>query len=353
MKKIILDCDLMKHRNTGLYYYCQDIGNYIQRELEKEGKEKLMFYVPDEGISFNGNKTSIIEKKWHNRYFKPFLFNCDIWHAPFQSGRIVKRYNKKMKVILTIHDLNVLHEGKPKKERKESLLRTQKLIDNSDAIICISNHTKNDVLHNLNVSMKPVYVIHNGTPDVAVQIPSKPARYVPLWPFIFTIGYVNKKKNFHSLLALLGNPELELIIAGKLDDPEYARNLFIKAKRLGVEERVHLLGPISDDDKAWYYKHCTAFSLPSLAEGFGTPVVEAMKFGKPIFLSNRTSLPEVGGDVCFYFSNFDKDHMLKTFNKGLKEFEEKEYREKVINRGIQFNWEEKAKEYINVYRTLL
>lgn len=354
MKKIILDCDLMKHKDSGLYHYCLNLGNYIKKELDKEKKEKILFYIPEsEKLIFENKNACIIEKKWHSKLIKPFLYDCNIWHAPFQSGRIINKYNKNTKIVLTIHDLNVLHEDKSKKEREESLAKTQKLIHSSDAIICISEHTKSDVLNNLQTFEKPVYVIHNGTHHVAETIKVKPKLYLPTKPFVFAMGYINRKKNFHTLLSLLTDTTIELIIAGRLDEPDYINNMKNQAYKLGLSERLHVLGPISEEDKAWYYQHCMAFALPSLAEGFGAPVVEAMRFGKPIFLSNKTSLPEIGGDVCFYFSSFESEHMYNTFKNGMKNFEQKGFVESVIKRGNEFSWENKAKEYVKVYRTLL
>lgn len=352
MKRIILDCDLMKYPNSGLYHYCLNLGNHINRLLDKE-QERLSFYVPEtEKNAFESKGSGIIEKKWHRKYIKPFLWNCDLWHAPFQSGRPIQRLNKKMKVLLTVHDLNVLYEDKPEKERVESLARTQSLIDASDAIVCISNHTRKDIEQHMNISGKQVYVIHNGTHRVG-EPQAQPLGYKPSRPFVFTMGYVNKKKNFHTLLSLLQQPELELVIAGRLDEPDYVKGLEKKAEDMGVSDRVNVLGPVSEEDKAWYYRHSQAFALPSLAEGFGAPVVEAMKFGKPIFLSDRTSLPEIGGDAAFYFSSFEPDHMLHVYRQGLQTFREKQLEQYVIDRGNAFTWEEKAKEYLGVYRSLL
>jgi glycosyltransferase involved in cell wall biosynthesis len=352
MKRIILDCDLMKYRDSGLYHYCLNLGNHVNRLLDEE-QEKLSFYVPEaEKNTFESKRSCIIEKKWHNKYVKPFLWNCDLWHAPFQSGRMIQRLNKKMKVVLTVHDLNVLYEDKPEKERTESLDRTQKLIDSSDAIICISNHTKKDIEEHMEINGKQIYVIHNGTHHIT-EPPTQPKGYKPSKPFVFTMGYVNRKKNFHTLLSLLQQPELELIIAGRLDEPDYIQQLQLKAETMGVSDRLKVLGPVPEGDKAWYYRHSQAFALPSLAEGFGAPVVEAMKFGKPIFLSDRTSLPEIGGDAAFYFSNFEPEHMIRVFREGMDAFQKKGLSQSVIDRGNSFTWEEKAKEYLEVYRSLL
>lgn len=352
MGRIILDCDLMRYRDSGLYHYCLNLGNHVNRHLRKEGGEKILFYVPPaEAAIFEDSKNCIIERKWHHRFLKPFLWNCDIWHAPFQSGRIIPKANSKTKVLLTIHDLNCLYEDKTAKQRRLSLQHTQKLIDRSDALVCISHHCKKDVLENLDTAGKPVYVIHNGTHHVN-QPPEKPVGYTPAKPFLFTMGYVNRKKNFHTLVPLLQDNNIELIIAGRLDEPDYIANMKKRADELGVMDRLKILGPVPEEDKAWYFKNCMAFSLPSLAEGFGAPVVEAMAFGKPIFLSNCTSLPEIGADVAFYFNSFDPHHMQSVFQSGMAEYRRNGLTQKIIKRGNEFSWQEKAAAYCKVYKSL-
>lgn len=353
MYKIVLDCDLMRYRDSGLYHYCLNLGTYVQQALNREQEGRILFYVPPGGHNaFGGDAQCILEKKWHHKFIKPFLWDCDIWHAPFQSGRVVPKNNKRSRILLTIHDLNCIHEEKPDSEIIESLKKTQHLIDRSDAIVCISGHCKNDVNTYLDVKDKPIYVVYNGTHQIATP-PVKPAGYKPARPFIFTIGYVNRKKNFHTLIPLLKHSEFELVVAGKLDEPDYVNSMRVLARKLGVNDRLHILGPVSEADKAWYLNHCLAFMLPSIAEGFGAPVVEAMKFGKPLFLSNRTSLPEIGSDVAFYFNDFDPEHMRQVFYDGMFAYQQNGLEKRIVARGNDFNWEEKAKEYINIYRSLL
>jgi glycosyltransferase involved in cell wall biosynthesis len=138
-----------------------------------------------------------------------------------------------------------------------------------------------------------------------------------------------------------------------LDEPDYISNMKKEAEVMGVQERLKILGPVSEEDKAWYFRNCMAFALPSLAEGFGAPVVEAMTFGKPIFLSNCTSLPEIGGEVSFYFKSFEPGHMQDVFAKGMLEYQQNGLAKKIIQRGNTFSWEEKAKEYYQVYHSLM
>ncbi len=134
------------------------------------------------------------------------------------------------------------------------------------------------------------------------------------------------KKNFHVLPALLVGNDHELIISG-VETP-YKSKIMEEAEKFGVTDRVKITGTISEEDKAWYYKNCTAFVFPSIAEGFGLPVIEAMHFGKPVFLSTHTSLPEIGGDAAFYFPTFEPADMQATFANGMAEFAAKKYERK-------------------------
>src|SRR5688572_5857386 len=113
MSRIILDCDLMKYRNTGLYHYCLNLGTYVKKLLDEEKQDEILFYVPaSESNTFPDSKSMIVDRKLRLKHFHPFLWKCDVWHAPFQSGRLIPRPHRRIKILLTIHDLNVLHEDK-------------------------------------------------------------------------------------------------------------------------------------------------------------------------------------------------------------------------------------------------
>lgn len=354
-KKIILDCDLMNHPHSGLYYYCLNLGMNVQELLAgNEHHESIAFYVPPaEANSFGPGAETIIEKKKWWDIFRRRPLDCTVWHAPFQSGRIVpdKTRYPNTRVLLTIHDLNPLHEGKSKEEQERSLAKTQSLIDRTDAIVCISRFCKEDVLQHCDTGNKPVYVIHNGTHYV--HPPSlNGVSYKPQRPFLFGMGYVNRKKNFHVLLPLLKDEKIELLVAGRLDEPDYITSMKEMAEQMKVADRLHLLGPVSETEKAWYYSNCLAFVHPSLAEGFGAPVAEVMQFGKPIFVSALTSLPEIAGDAAFYFSNFEPDSMQRVLQEGLIRHESENRGDMIRQWGMQFDWKEKAKLYLEVYRSL-
>ncbi|MCK8493840.1 glycosyltransferase family 4 protein [Spirosoma sp. RP8] len=355
MSRIILDCELMKFPHSGLYQYCQNLGEHVNKLLAEENQPFMQMYIPPrKKLTLPWEPYHLVEQKWH-KLVKPFLRSCQVWHAPFQSGRIVpnKRLYPAIKVVLTIHDLNMLHEGKSDTYQQKSLARTQSLINRSDAIVCISEFTKGDVLSHCSVGNKPIHVIYNGLNKKTASV-DKPVAYKPDRAFLLGIGYLNSKKNYHVLLPLLqANPDLEMIILGRHDDPQYVTMMHETAQKMGVENRLHLPGTVSEDDKIWYLKNCNAFLHPSLAEGFGLPVIEAMQFGKPVFLSRLTSLPEVGGDAAFYFPDFDASTVQAVYQQGMQAYKLSNMANSIIEHANRFSWDKTARQYLEVYQSLI
>ena len=115
---------------------------------------------------------------------------------------------------------------------------------------------------------------------------------------------------------------------------------------------MRILGRITEKEKSWYFNHCRAFAFPSVSEGFGLPVVEAMSCGKPLFLSELTALPEIGGDVSFYFKDFNPLHMQQVFDAGMLSYITKDMAVKIRERSRHFCWHRAARQYLEVYRSL-
>ena len=123
---------------------------------------------------------------------------------------------------------------------------------------------------------------------------------------------------------------------------------------MGVETQVKIIGTISEEEKQWYYTNCKAFLFPSLSEGFGLPVIEAMRYGKPVFCSNLTSLPEIGGKESYFFRSFSPEDMLAVFQKGMIDYElDLTKKDRIIAWSKKFTWEQTAKEYEEVYSAAL
>ncbi|MDZ4329343.1 MAG: glycosyltransferase, partial [Flavobacterium sp.] len=119
--------------------------------------------------------------------------------------------------------------------------------------------------------------------------------------------------------------------------------------------RVFLTGKVDDIAKQFYLSKCYAFLFPSIREGFGLPPIEAMHFGKPIFLSNKTSLPEIGGEHSYYWDHFDPEYMKNKLMEGLNHFYSNQNEMELLmkKRAASFDWKVAAAEYLNVYEKCL
>jgi glycosyltransferase involved in cell wall biosynthesis len=344
--KIIVDVERMKHPYTGLFYYCKNLAV----NLEKYHSDTFDFHffaypkAPFPSHLKRMNRTQL------DKFYLTKPRKYKLWHATWQDTKYVPRNN--MKFVYTIHDLNFLYTDKPEYKKKKLLQAVQEKIDRADAITVISNFVKNDVEKNLDLKGKKIDVIYNG-----VEVNEYPEfdnpRYRPSGKFLFTVGTVLFKKHFHVLPALLVNNDFELVIGGIHPDPEYIKKIWKEAEKYGVKDRVKLTGPITDEEKYWYMKNSEAFLFPSISEGFGLPPIEAMRLGKPVFLSTLTSLPEVGGKHAYYFENFTPEHMQKVLEEGLRDYNENNRKEGIIKWSEQFNWKKAVSDYVDVYKRVL
>jgi len=353
MTKIIFDCERMKYSNSGIYHYCLNLGREIQKNLNDK-TEFLTYYAPTECVSKLQAKKIIPQNRIH-KFYLPDLSDYDIWHSTFQHSDYLPTMNKKIKVVLTIHDLNFLYrESISEREKEKCLKNLQKRIDRADSIVCISDYCKKDVLKHCNVTNKSIVKIYNGGNQLSAPV-VKPKISITQKPFLFSIGSLKPHKNFHIVFPIIKeNPGLEFIIAGNPEDIQYVNYIKSLFREHSIETNLKLIGNITEEEKSWYYNNCEAFVFTSLSEGFGMPVIEAMSAGKPVFLSNKTSLPEIGGNAAFYFSNFSKETILNTFNFGMREYKSniETNIQQIKSHAMNFSWEKSAKEYIKIYRQL-
>ncbi len=352
INRLIFDCERMKYENTGLYHYCLNLGNHITKFINPENEE-LTFYSPyGKAYLFDADIKHIIQTELH-KFRLPALKKYTVWHAAYQDSYYLPFRNNKIKVVLSIHDLNFMYDpSKSEYKKQRNLRRLQMLINRADVIICISEYTKKDVTFYCDIKNKPVHVIHNGTNTLTEPQLLKQS-YKPLKPYIFSLGTIMPRKNFHSLLPLIQYQEqMELVIAGRIDDVGYYQSILDSAEKMGISKKIKLVGPISESVKSWYFNNCYAFAFPSTAEGFGLPVTEAMSVGKPLFLSDKTALPEICGDVAFYFENFSAAHMKETFVAGMIQYKRYNMQDQIIKKGKEYCWDLAAQEYWKIYRSL-
>ena len=351
MAAYIFDCERMKHGNTGLYNYCKSLGLHLQKHIDLT-RESLAYFCPP-GTELFGN-TKYIRQSSFQKFVMPPLAGFDLWHATSQYSDYIPFRNRNIKVVLTIHDLNFMYnDQKSPAKKSKSLKKVQKLIDRSSGIVCISEYSRKDVEFYCDLKGKPLRVIHNGTNTLETpQLTSE--SYKPIKPFLFSLGVLTRTKNFHSLLPIVQqNEQIELVIAGRPDDQDYKRYIIEEANKMGIGDNIRLLGAVSEKEKSWYIQNCCAFALPSLTEGFGLPVAEAMSAGKPLFLSNRTALPEIGSNVAFYFPDFSASSMQRTFAEGMKTYRRLHMKEHIKQRCTDFCWNKAAVQYLYFYRSIL
>lgn len=345
---IILDCERMRYPNTGLFHFCLHLSKTM---LQQHSNYKMGLYLPEYAKEhFHSTIPTLKHQSWH-KFYMPFINDIDIWHTTYQSTNYFPA-TSKAKIVLTVHDLNVLHEQKPAAKKKKFLRSLQRKLERADAITVISEYVKQDLLKHTQITGKKIHVIHNGcTIDATLQL-SLPS-LLPTAPFFFTIGTIIDKKNFHVLPGLLVNNDYQLVIAGIVQSENYKKKILQVAKRLGVEDRLIFTGGIQESEKYWYMQNCAAFAFPSLSEGFGLPVIEAMYFGKTVLLSGATCLPEIGGPHAYYFDNFEPAHMTHLAFGAMKDVRVNN-KSKVISQWTKrFSWHEAAKAYSEIYEGLL
>lgn len=278
----------------------------------------------------------------------------EIWHSLNQNIAIEPKH--RMPYVLTVHDVNFIEEvsSNPKHERN---IRFQEKLNRSAAVTYISNFAKASTHKHFKVPAVPEYVIHNGNPIQSTVIdPNFRPNQMTKRPFLFTIGECTPRKNFHTLINMMVHlPDYALIISGN-DNTNYTKEVLIPLiQELQLEQRIIITGKIDDNTKHFYLSHCLAFVFPSLREGFGIPPIEAMRFGKPVFLSNNTSLPEIGGKIAFYWDHYEPKYMARVLINGMEIYDAKKdwFSEQYLTRAKSFDWDKAAQDYIKVYRSLL
>lgn len=346
---------MLKYPYTGLGQFSLYLGRELLKNSPSEYSYDFLLYPSKENFfeeyAYNPQKIGFLMRKLAKKGL-PYTFKkYDLWHITSQQSNYFP-YHTKSPVIYTIHDLNFLKEEKEDIIQKK-LKKIQKQINQTTVLTAISNYTAEDVKKNFDLGGKTIQIIHNGVEIAHYSQTTRPT-YIPAdKPFLFTIGMIVAKKNFQVLIPMMKYlPTLNLVIAGK-DNDNYTEKLKQDAKEAGVEDRVLLVGEVSNEDKYWLYQNCQAFVFPSLLEGFGMPIIEALSLGKPVFSSTATSLPEVGGKVAKYWHNFEPEYMANTFMQSMQEINQDAHFAEVAKlHAATFTWKEAGRKYLDLYHRI-
>jgi len=250
--------------------------------------------------------------------------------------------------ITTFHDLFVLTgEYSTEEFRARFAAQANDAAQRSTAIIAVSEFTKNAVVSLLGVEAAKVHVVHHGVRD----LPYSPA---PREKVILNVGAIQKRKNIARLVEAFETvePDWRLVLAGSFGYG--SADILARIEQSPARDRISVLGYVSHDELARWYCRAMIFAFPSLDEGFGLPVLEAMAAGTPVVTSCRSALPEVAGDAALLVDPGDTEGL----GLALRQLAGKEdLRRDLAWRGMArtrlFTWEKAASQTWDVYREVL
>lgn len=318
---------------TFISKYCRNLYFNEILNLKKE------FFSP---LNFKGKWR--IENKIQESFLRKELTKSsfDLIHHTGEDPHIFD-YLKNTPIVITIHDLI------PELFYKDSnrLPNRQKSIEQANAIICVSENTKNDLLRFYpSIDTSKVYVVYHGglpyrEPTVRKNTEGK---------YILYVGSRYQYKNFNlfieSVSELLKCNNLTLRCSGEKFTTEEESLI----KQLGLKEYIENVGYVSDNELNQLYQGAECFIYPSLYEGFGIPILEAFQNKCPVCLSNTSCFPEIAEQAACYFDPQDKTSIRQAIEKILKD---NELRENLIKRGTDrlhfFSWEKAAKQTLEIY----
>lgn len=289
----------------------------------------------------------------HAKTNKLLLQNkADVFHPTFYTDYYLDSIKRsKTRLVFTVHDL--IHEQAVNNRHYAEIAKMKKAnIEVADQIIVVSEHTKKDLLKFypfVDEAKINIIPLAQSLPEQGIKPDHLPDRYI-----LFT-GERSGYKNFEKILIAFSeinktDRSLHLFCAGSRAFGNEEKALI---KQLNVDQLV-LQKQLTDAELKYTYQHAQLFVFPSLYEGFGIPVLEAFASGTPVVLSDRTSLPEVGGDAALYADCTDvtniKEAILTLLTNGALK---KELVEKGHKRAAGFNWKIHVDAALEVYKKAL
>lgn len=355
---------------TGVGEYTYEFLNELFK-IDKQNKYYL-FYNSLSDVSANIPKwqqdnVEIINFKYPNKLFN---FSLQFFKYPkldkmmpekidyfFSPNINFSAFSSKVKQILTIHDLSFEYFEDcfyTKQKLWHKIINPKKLCQNASIILTPSENTKNDIIETYKVKKNKINVIYPGLSSIFLQETKISEESIKLKynlpeNFILFLGTVEPRKNIIGLIKAfektgLKNKDYELIVAGSMG----SKNTEVK-KMMENTANVRYIGYIDSADKPMLYKLAKVFAYPSLYEGFGFPVLEAMAVGTPVLTSNRSSLTEVVGNSGYLVN---PTNIYEITEGILKLVEDKElgdyFSNKAIERSKRFRWRNTAENFLQL-----
>jgi glycosyltransferase involved in cell wall biosynthesis len=292
----------------------------------------------------------------------------DIVHYPyFDPFFLTLPLSKKKSTIVTVHDLIPLLYPRefPKGLRGTIKWYIQRhSLSSASKIITDSRSSESDIKKYINISESKIHVVYLAASNQFKKITDEKKllqiRKKLRLPesFILCVGDVNYNKNIPTLLHAFQRmkasfPKLKLVLVGMgfIQSSVQMEHLSVLIKQLAIESDVVKIGKLSVDELVGVYNLAEFYIQPSLAEGFGLPVLEAMSCGCPVAISDRTSLPEIAGNAALYFNPENPDEISAIASRIL---DDSDLKESLIQKGFKqsstFTWEKTAEDTISVYQ---
>jgi len=275
-----------------------------------------------------------------------------IWHSTFYTYQPGWRGAE----VVTVHDMAPELFPELFSDPMDAVGREQKkrCIERAAAVICDSEATSQDLKRLLPLDSKPIHIIPLAHSEAFQRLPNNriDPQIVPALPFILYVGSRVHYKNFSFLLDVFAawekRNEIHLVLAGPPLTSEEKNTL--KAK--GLSELVQHAGVIDDSALSQLYNTAAALVFPSLIEGFGLPLLEAMACGCPIAASEIASTVEVAGDCPVYFDPYDPLSLSNALNRVVSEGRGSARVNAGLERSGLYSWDRTARLYLDVYEGL-
>lgn len=285
------------------------------------------FFQP---IKLKGNPVSVFDviKLTIYLFFNKKFFFSPGFNAPFFFLH---------RTAITIHDLNHIDVDANTSFLKKLYYNIvlKRACRKAALIFTVSEFSKGRIVDWSGINPDKVKVVYNGVSSAFHQDVQP---YLPGFPYIFIVGNRKLHKNEDRALRAFAQADIDknihVLFSGKPSD-----QLVNTAKELQIEDRVKFLGRLSEDELASTYKGALCLLFPSLYEGFGLPVIEAMACGTPVITSNTTSLKEISNNSSFLIDPIDVDQIAKTIEIILNDSEiQDRYTHYGFNNVKNYNW---------------
>jgi len=354
--RILIDATPLLLRSAGVktytYYWIQHLFHYA-------GNEQILTYPRVRSLNALNHEGSMLgsSETW-SHLGKLYLMNrgllprnwvtrkTDVFHV----SNLFRNPPKSAKITATIHDLTT--RLMPELHTPDNIAADQNFTDHvlkrADRIIAVSENTKNDAVRLAGLDPERIHVIYSGVPEVYFGAQPRPTER----PYVLFIGTIEPRKNLDTLLdawqALKLRSDFDLVIAGARGWSS-AKTL---ARIIGMPG-VRYLGYVPEDELPGLTAGATAFVYPSLYEGFGFPVAQAMAAGVPVITSNTSCLPEIAGDAALLVDPCSPDEIRSALENLLTSpSRQQQLRTAATERAKQFRWEACARKSLDFFRAM-